>query len=232
MKYRSICSVASKSAITPSLSGRIAVMLSGVRPIIRFASWPTARISPVVRVHRDDGRLVEQHALAADVDERVGGAEVNGHVAADDAVRHAAPLSLARACRKGPLDPCEKPKSAGRFTSAGHAAEHVVGHGGAVGVGRGRLGAASVVRTRYDAGPATGRDVRLVVDRAAGAGLDRRLEQRQREHPGGGELLAGGRAQRRRPAGDHVVDEQRQRPAHARPAPSRPAGRPTTTADR
>ena len=37
----------SKSAITPSLSGRIAVMLSGVRPIIRFASWPTARISLV-----------------------------------------------------------------------------------------------------------------------------------------------------------------------------------------
>jgi hypothetical protein len=47
MKNRSICSVESKSAITPSLSGRIAVMLSGVRPIIRFASWPTARISPV-----------------------------------------------------------------------------------------------------------------------------------------------------------------------------------------
>src|SRR6478609_7119153 len=47
MKYRSICSVASKSAITPSWSGRIAVMWSGVRPIIRLASWPTARISPV-----------------------------------------------------------------------------------------------------------------------------------------------------------------------------------------
>ena len=48
MNHRSICSVASKSAITPSLSGRIASMLSGVRPIIRFASCPTARISPVV----------------------------------------------------------------------------------------------------------------------------------------------------------------------------------------
>jgi hypothetical protein len=48
MKYRSICSVASKSAITPSLSGRIARMLSGVRPIIRLASWPTARTSWVV----------------------------------------------------------------------------------------------------------------------------------------------------------------------------------------
>ena len=48
MKKRSICSVASKSAITPSFIGRSAVMLSGVRPIIRLASWPTARTSPVV----------------------------------------------------------------------------------------------------------------------------------------------------------------------------------------
>ena len=47
MKNRSICSVASKSAITPSRSGRMATMLSGVRPIIRFASVPTARISRV-----------------------------------------------------------------------------------------------------------------------------------------------------------------------------------------
>ena len=96
MKKRSICSVASKSAITPSLSGRMAVMLSGVRPIIRLASWPTARISPVVAFMRDDAGLVEQHALAADVDQRVGGAEVHGHVAADEAVRHAACLALAR----------------------------------------------------------------------------------------------------------------------------------------
>jgi hypothetical protein len=32
MKWRSICSVTSKSAITPSFNGRIAVMLAGVRP--------------------------------------------------------------------------------------------------------------------------------------------------------------------------------------------------------
>ena len=31
--------------MTPSLSGRMAAMPSGVRPIIRLASWPTARIS-------------------------------------------------------------------------------------------------------------------------------------------------------------------------------------------
>ena len=39
-KYRSIFSVMSKSAITPSLSGRTATIPSGVRPNIRFASSP------------------------------------------------------------------------------------------------------------------------------------------------------------------------------------------------
>ena len=47
MKCRSICSVTSKSAITPSLSGRIALIVPGVRPSIRFASSPTACTSPV-----------------------------------------------------------------------------------------------------------------------------------------------------------------------------------------
>src|SRR5918992_4073323 len=42
MKWRSICSVTSKSAITPSLSGRIAWIVPGVRPSIRLASIPTA----------------------------------------------------------------------------------------------------------------------------------------------------------------------------------------------
>ncbi len=46
MKWRSICSVTSKSAITPSLSGRIALIVPGVRPSIRFASRPTACTSP------------------------------------------------------------------------------------------------------------------------------------------------------------------------------------------
>ena len=36
-------------------------------------------------VHRHDGRLVEHDALAADIDQRVGGAEVHGHVSADEA---------------------------------------------------------------------------------------------------------------------------------------------------
>ena len=39
-------------------------------------------------VERDHARLVEQDPAAADVDQRVGGPEVDGHVTADDAVRH------------------------------------------------------------------------------------------------------------------------------------------------
>src|SRR6266511_78014 len=46
MKWRSICSVTSKSAITPSFSGRIALIVPGVRPSMRFASTPTACTSP------------------------------------------------------------------------------------------------------------------------------------------------------------------------------------------
>src|SRR5659263_400353 len=52
MKYRSIASVTSKSAMTPSLMGRIATMFPGVRPIIRFASIPTASTFLVPRVSR------------------------------------------------------------------------------------------------------------------------------------------------------------------------------------
>ena len=45
-------SVISKSAITPSRSGRIAVMEPGVRPTIRFASAPIARMRREPRVSR------------------------------------------------------------------------------------------------------------------------------------------------------------------------------------
>jgi hypothetical protein len=47
MKWRSISSVMSKSAMTPSFNGRMAWMEPGVRPSIRFASMPTACTSPV-----------------------------------------------------------------------------------------------------------------------------------------------------------------------------------------
>ena len=58
MKYPSIFSVTSKSAITPSLSGRTAWMWDGVRPIIRLASLPTARTAPdSVLMATTDGSL-------------------------------------------------------------------------------------------------------------------------------------------------------------------------------
>ena len=47
MKCRSISSVTSKSAITPSFSGRMAEMVPGVRPSMRLASMPTAWTSPL-----------------------------------------------------------------------------------------------------------------------------------------------------------------------------------------
>ena len=47
MKWRSISSVTSKSAITPSFSGLIAEIVPGVRPSMRLASIPTACTSPV-----------------------------------------------------------------------------------------------------------------------------------------------------------------------------------------
>lgn len=43
MKCLSMVSVISKSAMTPSLRGRTAMTFPGVRPIMRFASFPTAR---------------------------------------------------------------------------------------------------------------------------------------------------------------------------------------------
>jgi len=42
MKWRSMASVTSKSAMTPSFMGRMATMLPGVRPSIFLASAPTA----------------------------------------------------------------------------------------------------------------------------------------------------------------------------------------------
>src|SRR3954469_11817531 len=47
MKYVSIFSVTSKSAMTPSFIGLIATMLPGVRPSMSFASLPTASTRPV-----------------------------------------------------------------------------------------------------------------------------------------------------------------------------------------
>ena len=47
-KFSSILAVTSKSAITPSFSGRTATMLPGVRPMTALASPPTQRTSSVL----------------------------------------------------------------------------------------------------------------------------------------------------------------------------------------
>ena len=58
MKYRSIFSQMSKSAMTPSRSGRMAWMWLGVRPIMRLASAPTASGRPsTVLIATTDGSL-------------------------------------------------------------------------------------------------------------------------------------------------------------------------------
>ena len=82
MKWRSISSVTSKSAMTPSFSGRMAVIVPGVRPSMRLASMPTAWTSPVRESIATTRRLGQHDAAATHVDERVGRAEVDGHVAA------------------------------------------------------------------------------------------------------------------------------------------------------
>ena len=105
MKYRIIFSVTSKSAMTPSFSGRTALMWPGVRPIIRFASLPTARMWPVFWLMRHDRRLVEDDTAAAHVDERVRGAEVDGHVTAEvleGAFEHDVGLPTQRGTHCGP----------------------------------------------------------------------------------------------------------------------------------
>src|SRR3954447_6790608 len=79
--------------MTPSRSGRIAMMLAGVRPTIRFASAPISRTPPRLRVDCHDGRFADHDAPPANVDERVRGAEVDPDVAgeqAEKAVQHRA----------------------------------------------------------------------------------------------------------------------------------------------
>ena len=85
MKWRSISSVTSKSAITPSFSGRIAWIVPGVRPSMRLASMPDRVHFAGARVDRDDARLGQHDPAPAHVDERVGGPEVDRHVAAAEA---------------------------------------------------------------------------------------------------------------------------------------------------
>jgi hypothetical protein len=80
-----ICSVITKSAITPSFMGRMASMLPGTLPSMALASWPDGlddllAVRAAFVADGDDRGLVEHDALAAHVDQGVGGAEVDGEI--------------------------------------------------------------------------------------------------------------------------------------------------------
>lgn len=77
-----IASVTSKSAITPSRNGLIAVIFPGVRPSICLARLPTGQ-NPFFAVFlrdRHHGRFVQNDSLIPYIDQRVGRAEVDGHI--------------------------------------------------------------------------------------------------------------------------------------------------------
>ncbi len=84
-KYLIICSVTSKSLMTPSRSGRTAMMLAGVRPTMRLASAPIASTFFGAGLDGHHARLADDDAPVTDVDERVGRAEVDADVAGEDA---------------------------------------------------------------------------------------------------------------------------------------------------
>ena len=113
----------SKSAITPSFRGRTAWMWLGVRPIIRLASAPTARMAAGKGVDRDDRRLVQHDAAATHVDERVRGAEVDGHVATKEPEYPLRPLGRSGRGGRRSLNPFGhgiRGHSTGRALAAGN----------------------------------------------------------------------------------------------------------------
>ena len=82
MKWRSISSVTSKSAMTPSFSGRMAWIVPG-RAAEHALGLDADGVHLVgARVDRDHAGLGQHDAASTHVDERVGGAEIDGHVAA------------------------------------------------------------------------------------------------------------------------------------------------------
>ena len=68
--------------MTPSFSGRIAEIVPGRAAEHALGLDPDRVHLTGARVDRDDARLGQHDAAPADVDERVGGAEIDGHVAA------------------------------------------------------------------------------------------------------------------------------------------------------
>ncbi len=80
MKYSSIRSVTSKSAITPSFIGRIDSMLPGraAEHLLGFAAHRLDAVGELV--DHDDRGLAHHDALVAREDQGVGGAEVDREV--------------------------------------------------------------------------------------------------------------------------------------------------------
>ena len=81
------------------------MMLAGVRPTIRLASAPIARTRLVLASIATTRRLADDDAAVADVDERVGGPEVDPDVAgeeAEDPVEHLWGRSFLAVSRRGP----------------------------------------------------------------------------------------------------------------------------------
>ena len=102
MKWRSICSHTSKSAMTPSLSGRMAVIDAG-----RAAEHALGLDADGVHlagalVDGDHRRLAEHDAAASHVDEGVGGAEVDRDVSGAEAIEtEHSPTSIKNRSRAG-----------------------------------------------------------------------------------------------------------------------------------
>ena len=87
MKCCSIVCATSKSAMTPSLSGRTTSMLAGVRPSMALAAWPTAStVGGRGRTATMDGS-VEDDALAPHVEQGVRGAQVDADVVGEPSRR-------------------------------------------------------------------------------------------------------------------------------------------------
>ena len=107
-KYLIICSVTSKSLMTPSRSGRTA-MIDGGRAAHHPLRLGADGEHPLgLGVDRDDRRLGDHDPPVADVDERVGRAEVDPDIAGEEAeksVEHA-----------GRTDPCCVTRAPARAT--------------------------------------------------------------------------------------------------------------------
>ncbi len=82
MKCLIISSATSKSAMTPSRIGRIALMLPGVRPEhhLGFVADREDLLAALDAGDRDDRRLVQHDAATLDVNECVRGAKIDCHV--------------------------------------------------------------------------------------------------------------------------------------------------------